>query len=168
MSRWRPPSPASTAIISPAGFQALSAELEQLWRVERPQVTAIVSAAAANGDRSENGDYIYGKRRLAEIDRRVRYLRKRLKEVKIVDQFPTDQTRAYFGASVRLADECQKEISVVLLGPDEIDTKAGKISIDSPLARAILGKKSGDEVQVSTPQGNRRWELLDVYYSSAG
>mgnify|MGYP001089020726 CR=1 FL=1 len=166
MSRWRPPQPASTAVISPAGFAALEAELHQLWKVERPQVTAVVSAAAKNGDRSENGDYIYGKRRLGEIDRRVRYLQKRLKHLQIVEQKPANKQKVYFGAKVKLEDQDGELLSVVIVGPDEIDTEKKHISIDSPLARALLGKSVDDEIKFESPTGTKIHCILDINYGS--
>lgn len=168
MTRWRPPQPGSTPIISAAGHLNLKQELDQLWRVERPQVTAVVQAAAANGDRSENGDYIYGKRRLAEIDRRVRYLRRRLDGIKVVEGPPEDKSRIYFGARVVLADESEKTLCIQIMGPDEIDTRLGHISIDSPMARALLGKSCGDEVQVTTPTGNAVWWVEKIDYQPLG
>ncbi len=166
MSRWRPPSPNSTAVISPSGFAALEAELDQLWKVERPQVTAVVSAAAKNGDRSENGDYIYGKRRLAEIDRRVRYLQKRIKHLSVIDQKPADQSKIYFGACVELEDEDGSTLTVTIVGPDEIDTEKKHISIDAPLARALLGKSADDEVRFESPTGIRFHRILSIEYKA--
>ena len=165
MSRWRPASPASTAVISPMGFANLEAELHQLWKVERPQVTAVVSAAAKNGDRSENGDYIYGKRRLGEIDRRVRYLQKRLKHLEIIDQKPADQNKIYFGARVELEDLEGQLLEIVIVGPDEIDTEEKHISIDSPLARALLGKGVDDEIKFESPTGPKTHYILNIEYS---
>lgn len=164
MSRWRPAAEKSTAIISRAGFDRLKAELDHLWRVERPEVTAVVTAAAKNGDRSENGDYIYGKRRLGEIDRRVRYLRRRLDEFKIVEQPPSDPSRIFFGALVTLTNDQNQNLRVRIVGPDEIDPSKQHISIDSPLARAILGKAQGDEARFDIPGGQGYWVIESVSY----
>jgi len=167
MGRWRPPSPASTAVISPAGFAALEAELHQLWRVERPKVTAVVSAAAKNGDRSENGDYIYGKRRLGEIDRRIRYLQKRIKHLEIVDQKPNDTSRIYFGAEVELENPDGELLSVTIVGPDEINPEIKHISIDSPLARALLGRSVDDEIKFESPTGIQIQYVVSINYQDA-
>lgn len=164
MSRWRPPSPASTAVISQAGFAALEAELHQLWKVERPQVTAIVSAAAKNGDRSENGDYIYGKRRLGEIDRRVRYLQKRIKHLQIINQKPANPEKIYFGAQIELEDPAGEILQVTIVGPDEINPEIKHISIDSPLARALLGKSVDDEIKFESPSGTKIQYVLSIDY----
>lgn len=164
MSRWRPPSPASTAVISPTGFATLEAELHQLWKVERPQVTAVVSAAAKNGDRSENGDYIYGKRRLYEIDRRVRYLQKRLKHLQVIDQKPANPEKIYFGAQVELEDADGEILKVTIVGPDELAPEKKHISIDSPLARALLGKSVDDEVKFESPSGKKIQYVLSINY----
>ena len=166
MSRWRPPPPKSTAVISPKGYANLEAELHHLWKVERPQVTAVVSAAAKNGDRSENGDYIYGKRRLAEIDRRVRYLQKRLKHLEIVDRAPSDQTKVYFGAKVILENDDEQSMEVFIVGPDEINPELKHISIDSPLARALLGKSVEDEIKFESPAGIQIQYIVDISYSN--
>ncbi len=164
MGRWRPPQPGSTPVISAAGLQQLKQELDQLWRHERPQVTAVVQAAVKNGDRSENGDYIYGKRRLGEIDRRVRYLRKRLDSLKVVDSAPEDRSRIYFGARVTLTNRANEQIQVQVMGPDEIDTQQQRISIDSPMARALLGKQVDEEVCVVTPSGENHWLIREIHY----
>jgi len=153
-----------SAYITPEGAARLRAELEQLWRVERPQVTAAVHEAAKNGDRSENGDYIYGKRRLREIDRRVRFLGKRLDELKIVDELPADRARVFFGARVTLEDDEGELHRYRIVGPDEFDVAAGSISMDSPLARALLGKRLDDEVEVRTPGGLREYLVTAIDY----
>lgn len=166
MSRWRPPAVRSSPYITVQGEQALRAELLQLWKIERPQVTAAVHEAAKNGDRSENGDYIYGKRRLREIDSRVRYLQKRLDEVQIVDSAPADTGRVHFGACVALEDDQGNTVHYRLVGADEFDLSQGRLSIDSPLARALIGKRVDDEIHVPTPEGTRLWYLLDIRYDS--
>ena len=141
----------STAVITAAGFARLEAELDHLWRVERRAVVQAVADAAALGDRSENAEYIYGKKRLREIDRRIRYLGKRLKDLRVVRERPSDTGRVYFGARVELEyDDGQHQV-VQLLGPDEIDPASGRISIDAPLSRALLGKALDDEIQVRVP-----------------
>ncbi|HJX17036.1 MAG TPA: transcription elongation factor GreB [Acidiferrobacterales bacterium] len=151
MGRQRLPQPASSNYITPEGMQQLRDELNHLWRVERPSVTQAVSEAAAQGDRSENAEYIYGKKRLREIDRRVRYLQKRIPDLQVVDRPPDDPTRIFFGAWIKLEDEAGKLVCYRIVGPDEFDPAKGWISIDSPLARALLKKTAGDEVRVTLP-----------------
>lgn len=143
----------------------MRAELHQLWKVERPVVTATVQAAAANGDRSENGDYIYGKKRLREIDSRVRFLRKRLDELNIVAEPPSDRNKVYFGAWVTLENEAGDETRWRIVGPDEFDVRAGKLSCDSPLGRALLGKPLDAEIEVNSPSGLQTWWIVDVRYT---
>jgi len=168
MGRQRLPQAPSSKLITPEGLQKLRAELHTLWRVERPKVTQAVSEAAALGDRSENAEYIYGKKRLREIDRRVRYLQKRIPDLKVIDRPPDDPNRVYFGATVQLEDEDGVEHSYRLVGPDEFDTTLGWISIDSPLARALLKKTVDDEVLVQLPGGQRRYSVVGIHYRSAG
>jgi len=167
MGRQRLPQAASSKLITPDGLKALRAELDQLWRVERPKVTQAVSEAAALGDRSENAEYIYGKKRLREIDRRVRYLQKRIPDLQVIDQPPDDPARVYFGAVVELEDEQGGEHRYRIVGPDEFDPARGWISIDAPLARALLGKRVDDEVQVLLPAGKTRYWILAVHYPAA-
>ena len=155
MSRWRPPRPKGSAYITPAGARRLRKELTHLWKVERPKVTDAVHEAAKNGDRSENGDYIYGKKRLREIDRRVRFLTKRLEGITVVDRLPDDRERIFFGAWVTLEDDEGNEYRYQLVGPDEFDLKQGYLSIDAPLARKLLGKRVDDEVWLDTPEKGR-------------
>lgn len=164
MSRYRPPRKAGTALITPEGEAKLRAELHELWHVKRPKITQSVSEAAAQGDRSENAEYTYGKKMLREIDSRVRFLTKRLEALKVVDQPPTDQTKIYFAAWVSLEDEQGIEMRCRIVGPDELDLKKNYISIDSPLARALLGKTLDAEVIVQTPTGIKRWYILDITY----
>jgi len=164
MSRYRPPSRASTALITAQGHARLSAELQQLWQVERPEVVRAVSEAAALGDRSENAGYIYGKKRLREIDRRVRFLRKRLEQLQIVTQTPADTGKVYFGAWIELEDEAGETSRFRIVGSDELDLRQGCISIDSPLARALLGKTLDDEVRVQTPEGEKYFYLTAIEY----
>lgn len=166
MGRNRLPRAPSSAYITPEGAQRLRSELDFLWRVKRPRVTDAVAEAAALGDRSENAEYIYGKKQLREIDRRVRYLRKRLEHLVVVDEAPDDRSRIYFGAWVRLEDEQGASSDYRIVGPDEFDTGKGLISVDSPLARALLGKMAGDEVTVKLPQGECIYYVLAVQYES--
>ncbi len=168
MPRNRLPRPKSSAYITPDGARRLRAELDQLWRVKRPQVTQAVSEAAALGDRSENAEYIYGKKQLREIDRRVRYLKKRLEELVVVDRPPADPRRVYFGARVRLESEAGDEVEYRIVGPDELDTAKGCISIDAPLARALLKKTIDDEVVVQLPAGRTVYTVLDIRYDTGG
>lgn len=166
MGRYRPPQRAGSRYITPEGMAALRAELHQLWKIERPQVTAVVHEAAKNGDRSENGDYIYGKRRLAEIDRRVRFLGKRIDQVEVVDQIPADRNRVFFGAWVTVEDEDGKAQTYRIVGPDEFDLKANKLSMDSPLARALLGKAVDSDIVFNSPAGERELYIAAVSYEA--
>lgn len=166
MSRYRPPQKPGAKYITAEGERTLKAELHQLWKVERPQVTQSVSEAAAMGDRSENADYIYGKRRLREIDRRVRYLSKRLDEVTVVSQAPDDTSRIFFGAWVTVEDEDGNSNRYRLVGPDEIDPKRGYISIDSPMAKALLGKRVDTDIFISTPTGRKEFYIEAIEYES--
>lgn len=166
MGRYRKPMPRGSRYITVEGEQKLREEWHQLWKVERPIVTAAVSEAAKQGDRSENGDYIYGKRRLAEIDRRVRYLNKRLDEMEVVDRLPADCSRAYFGAWVTVVDELDVEQTLRIVGPDEFDISAGLLSMDSPLAKALLGKSIGDEVNVDLADGRKIYCILELKYNA--
>ena len=168
MSRYRPPQRKGSAYITAEGMAALRAELHQLWKVERPQVTAVVHEAAKNGDRSENGDYIYGKRRLREIDRRVRYLSKRIDEIEVVEELPADQDRVYFGAWVTVEDEDGGQQTYRIVGPDEFDLAQRKLSMDSPLARALLGKRVEDDIVFMSPAGERELYIAAVSYSGLG
>jgi len=164
MGRNRLPRPKSSVYITPDGAEQLRAELDLLWRQERPKVTQAVSEAAAQGDRSENAEYIYGKKRLREIDARIRYLQKRLDDIQIVDRPPDDPARIFFGAWVRLEDDDGRESVYRIVGADEFDPAKGWISIDSPLARALLKKTVDDEVSVELPGGRRNLVVLAVSY----
>ena len=164
MGRYRPPRKRGSRYITPEGEKALREELHQLWKVERPQVTSAVHEAAKNGDRSENGDYIYGKRRLREIDSRVRFLNKRLDELEVVDRAPDDPSRIFFGAAVILEDEDGEEQHWRIVGPDEFDLSAGKLSMDSPMARSLIGKRVDDEVVVQSPSGEKTYYVLEIAY----
>lgn len=156
--------PRPSKYITPAGAKKLRTELEQLWTVERPRVTQEVADAAAQGDRSENAEYIYGKRRLREIDRRVRFLSKRLDEVAIVSEAPSDPKRVFFGAHVTLEDEDGEQRTYRIVGADESSVDKGWISIDSPVARALIGKRCDDIVVVRAPRGDVEYTVLDVRY----
>ena len=150
--------------ITREGWEELDLELKFLWKEERPRVTKAVSEAAALGDRSENAEYIYGKKRLREIDRRLRFLMKRLDELKIVYPSPQQEGKVYFGAWVTLINEEDEEFCYRLVGPDEFDVKKGFISIDSPMARALLGKQIDDEVMVKIPEGEKLYEIIGIRY----
>ena len=160
MSRWRPPGKTVSKYITPEGELKLTEELEHLWKVERPLVTARVAEAAAQGDRSENAEYIYGKKRLREIDSRIRFLQKRLDGITVVNSIPDDQDIIYFGAFVTVEDEEGEEVEYRIVGPDEFNVAEGKLSMDSPLGKAMLGKQEDDEIRISTPKG------VKVYYVS--
>lgn len=166
MGRYRPPRRRGSAYITPEGEQALRAELHQLWKVERPVVTQTVHEAAKNGDRSENGDYIYGKRRLREIDSRVRFLNKRLDELQVVARTPDDTDKVFFGAWVTLEDDDGDEQTWRIVGPDEFDLGAGKLSMDSPMARSLLGRRLDDEITVRSPTGERRFLITEIRYTA--
>jgi len=165
MGRNRLPQPKGSAYITPEGAARLREELDHLWRVKRPQVTQSVSEAAAQGDRSENAEYIYGKKQLREIDRRIRFLQKRLDALVIVDRAPTDTARIFFGAWVRLETDRGETVEYRIVGPDEFDLEKGLISIDSPLARALLKKTTDDEVTLALPRGQTLYTVLEVRYS---
>ncbi|HUS68879.1 MAG TPA: transcription elongation factor GreB [Kofleriaceae bacterium] len=161
-TRDRTPRAPQSGYITPEGAARLRDELTALWTVERPKVTQEVADAAAQGDRSENAEYIYGKRRLREIDRRIRFLGKRLDEVAVVEPTARPDGRAYFGAWVTVEDDAGTEASYRLVGPDEADAKQGLVSIDSPVGRALLGRKEGDEVVVATPKGAITLTVVEV------
>ena len=150
--------------ITPEGFAKLQQELDFLWRVERPKVTTAVSIAAALGDRSENADYIYGKKRLREIDRRVRFLQKRLDDLKVVREQPQDRERVFFGAWVTLEDEDGEPLRYRVVGPDEFDAERGSISMDSPMGRSLLGRSLDDEVTVRRPRGDAVYTIVALDY----
>ena len=167
MSRWRPPPEKSTALITRAGHERLKAELDELWRVRRPEVVKALAAAAAEGDRSENAEYTYRKKQLGEIDRRVRYLSKRIPALKVVEGRPADPESVFFGARVELerVDDGQP-LHYRIVGPDETDAGLGHISIDSPLARALLKRRIDDEVAVELPAGPARFAIVDIRYDA--
>jgi transcription elongation factor GreB len=168
VSRWRPPAEGSTAIITRAGFERLRAELNELWKQRRPEVVKALAAAAAEGDRSENAEYTYRKKQLGEIDRRVRYLSKRLESLRVVDAPPSDRDAVFFGAHVEVEDVASGALSRYrIVGPDETDAKQGWISIDSPLARAMLKKRVDDEFEAALPGGTARFAIVDVSYDAS-
>jgi transcription elongation factor GreB len=154
-----------TDYITPAGYRRLREEYEQLFGVERPKIVEVVSWAAANGDRSENGDYIYGRQRLREIDRRINWLSRRMASAKVTDpsQQP-DQSRAWFGATLTLADEEDVERVITLVGEAEADAGSGRVSWNSPIARAFRGAAVGDIRMVSLPTGEKEYEVLAISY----
>jgi len=165
MGRYRPPAPKSSPYITRDGHRALQEELKDLW-LRRADVTRALTAAAAEGDRSENAEYIYRKKELREIDRRLRYLQKRLPELKVVASPPTRRELIYFGAWVSLQDDNDRERVYRIVGADEFDTRRGWISMDSPLARALMKKTVDDEVLVETPGGARRYLVVGVNYDT--
>ena len=162
MSRWRPPSPRSTPIITPEGYAGLERELKELW-AKRRIVNDALAAAAAEGDRSENAEYIYRKKEQAGIDRRIRYLQKRMPDLQVVSQVG-DKSRVFFSAYVEVECEDGKLITYRIMGPDEADTKAGDISIDSPLAKALLKKEVDDEVIVSIADRKVTYFINSISY----
>jgi transcription elongation factor GreB len=164
VSRFRKTEPPGSKYATAEGARRLRDELDHLWKVLRPQVTRAVQEAAAQGDRSENAEYIYGKRQLREIDRRVRFLRKRLEGLVVVDRPPDDQSRVFFGAWVRLEDEHGDETEFRIVGPDEIEPARRYVSMDSPLARALMGKRRDDEIRIDVPGGNKVYVIVDVRY----
>jgi transcription elongation factor GreB len=168
VSRYRPPTPPASKYITPEGAKRLRDELQELWHVERPRVTSTVAEAAAQGDRSENAEYTYGKKRLHEIDRRVRFLRKRLEGMTIVDleseRGRRDPARIYFGAWVQLDNHAGEVRWYRLVGPDEFDMASDYISMDSPLGRGLLGKRLDDEVRVALPAGAHTFTVISISY----
>jgi transcription elongation factor GreB len=165
MSRWRPPSPASTAIITRAGFERLKAEIDHLWHTLRPEVVKALAAAAAEGDRSENAEYTYRKKQLGEIDRRVRYLSKRIPALKVAEGAPSDRDTVFFGAQIELENiDSGETVHYRIVGPDETDAKLGWISVDSPLARAVMKKRVDDEFSAELPGGPTAFAVVAVRY----
>ena len=168
MTRYRRPDRPGSRYATAEGARRLQEELDYLWRVHRPQVTRAVQEAAAQGDRSENAEYIYGKKQLREIDRRVRFLRKRLDGLVVVRRPPDDRSRVFFGAWVTIADDEGHESEMRIVGPDEIDPARRYISMDSPLARALLGRRRDDEVTVEVPGGRRTYAVVGIRYEEEG
>lgn len=151
--------------MTPAGYARLDAEFNQLWKVERPKLVETIAWAASNGDRSENGDYIYGKKRLREVDRRIRFLSKRLEHAEVVDPATREDTdQVFFGATVTVADTDGSEATYSLVGVDEADAGRGRIAWIAPMARALLKAREGDTVVVQTPEGRREVEIVEVRY----
>lgn len=165
MGRWRPKGKPASKYITPEGYRRLNEELQRLWKEERPPITQSVQEAAAQGDRSENAEYIYGKKQLREIDRRVRFLSKRLDGMTVVERAPEDTSKVFFGAWVEVEDDDGKVECFRLVGPDEADGSRGEISVDAPLARALLGKRVDDEAWVRTPNGERCLYVNRIWYS---
>jgi len=166
MSRYRPPSAPSTALITREGFERLREELNFLWKEKRPEVVRALAAAAAEGDRSENAEYTYRKKQLGEIDRRVRYLSKRLEVLKVIENAPSDPQAIFFGAWFEIEHaETGESLRYRIVGPDETDAKLGWISIDSPLARAALKKRVDNEFEAQLPGGLTKFYVLRVQYS---
>lgn len=166
MGRYRAPRAPVSKHITPEGRQRLQDEFDQLWHVKRPQVTQAVSEAAAQGDRSENAEYIYGKKQLREIDSRLRFLTKRLESVVVVDRLPADLERVFFGAWVTLENEQGESHEYRIVGPDEFDMHPAYISMDSPTAKALIKKTVGDEVKVQAPSGPVYYEVIAVRYEA--
>ena len=165
MGRWRPPAERSTALITRAGHDRLKAELDDLWRVRRPEVVKALAAAAAEGDRSENAEYTYRKKQLGEIDRRVRYLSKRVPALRVIDEAPADRDAVFFGAWVELERIDSGESSRYrIVGPDETDARLGWVSIDAPLARAMLKKRVDDEFDAVLPGGIVHYAIIEIRY----
>jgi transcription elongation factor GreB len=165
MGRYRPPQPPASKYITPEGKQKLSEELDFLWHKRRPLVTKALSAAAAEGDRSENAEYIYRKKELREIDARVRHLRKRLDGMTVVDHPPSDPNKIFFGAWVQLVDGDNKEVVYRIVGPDEFDPKLGYISMDSPMGKVLLGKTLDDEFRLTLPESEAFYSILAISYA---
>jgi transcription elongation factor GreB len=165
MSRWRPPAEKSTALITREGHDRLKAELDTLWREKRPEVVKALAAAAAEGDRSENAEYTYRKKQLGEIDSRVRYLSKRLEALRVVDAAPSDRDAVFFGAEVTVENIGNGELALYrIVGPDETDAQRGWISIDAPLARAMLKKRLDDEFDAVLPTGIAHFAITGIRY----
>jgi len=164
MSRWRPPAEKSSPYITAHGAAALRQELTELWQLRRRDVVPALSAAAAEGDRSENAEYIYRKKQLREIDRKIRYLAKRLDCVTIIDRAPPQRDTVYFGAQVQLQDGQGAVLNYRIVGADETSAPAHHISIDSPLARALLGRSAGDHVRAALPGGVAEYDIIAIDY----
>lgn len=167
MGRWRPPLEKSTALITREGHARLKSELDDLWRTKRPEVVKALAAAAAEGDRSENAEYTYRKKQLGEIDRRVRYLSKRLEALRVIETTPSDPGAVFFGARVIVENLGNGEmLRYRIVGPDETDAKLGYISVDSPLARAMLKKRIDDEFEATLPGRIVRYAIIEVSYDN--
>jgi transcription elongation factor GreB len=166
MGRWRPPPEKSSPYITAEGAAAMKAQLADLWSLRRKDVVPALSAAAAEGDRSENAEYIYRKKQLGEIDRKIRYLSKRLDIMKVVDQAPTNREKVYFGAWVELEDEQGERHHYRIVGADETTAAKGYISVDSPMAKALIGRQLGDTVKLQLPGGSTEVEIIELTYAS--
>jgi len=164
MGRWRPVEKPGSPYITQQGASRLRAELQDLWRVQRPEVVKALAAAAAEGDRSENAEYTYRKKQLGGIDRRIRYLSKRVDIMKVVDQAPADASIIRFGAFVTLESSIEGMVEYRIVGVDETDASKGYISIDSPVAKALLGKGAGDCIEVELPENVTAFEVISVRY----
>ncbi len=164
MSRWRPPQPKPSAYITPEGYNALESEQQELWQ-RRTLVTRALTAAAAEGDRSENAEYIYRKKELRSIDSRIAYLQRRMPDLKIVSTV-SDNSRIYFGAWVRLEDGNEKQVSYRIVGSDELNNGQDYISVDSPLARALLGKSSDEEISLQLGSEKQNYYIVSIHYES--
>jgi transcription elongation factor GreB len=160
--RTRPDSSKKPGYITAGGYRRLQEEADYLWNSKRPEVTTALAAAAAEGDRSENAEYIYRKRQLAEIDRRLRFLGNRLEALKVVSEKPKDDGRVYFGSRITLENENGDHVCYRIVGPDEWDSKRGEISSESPLAKALLGKQAGDDVEVHLPGGRACFLIITI------
>ncbi len=167
MARYRTAQKPGSQYITPEGAARLKNELDHLWRVKRPEITRRVAAAAAEGDRSENAEYIYGKKQLGEIDRRIRFLRKRLDGIRVVSETPTDTDRVFFGAWFELRSAAGDRHRYRLVGPDEFDFQRDYISMDSPLGRAVMGKRIEEEFTVQLPRGEMHYCVLSVSYEAS-
>lgn len=163
MGRYRPPQPKASPYITADGYEKLDNELKALWK-RRALVVKILAEAAAEGDRSENAEYIYRKKELREIDYRIRYLQKRLPDLKVVNTQPSNPQQVFFAAWVTLEDDQGEEKTYRIVGPDEFDPKKGWISMDSPVAKALLKKHVEDEVKVETPNGTENYYISNIYY----
>jgi transcription elongation factor GreB len=164
MSRYRVPQKPGSKYITPEGKKRLTDEFEFLWREKRPAVTAALAAAAAEGDRSENAEYIYRKKQLREIDARIHHLKNRLEHIVVVDTVPDDESRVFFGAWIRLEDEDGNVSEYRIVGPDEFDAAENLISMDAPMAKALMKKAEGDEVMVKRPKGDAVFTIVAVQY----
>jgi transcription elongation factor GreB len=163
VSRYRPPAAPKSPYITPEGKRTLLTEQKALW-LRRREVVAALSAAAAEGDRSENAEYIYRKKELREIDGRIRYLQKRLPDLNVVAQKPASSEQVYFGATVTLEDEAEVSVTYRIVGPDEFDQAEHYISVDSPLAKSLLKREQGDLVEVEVPQGRLVYTIVNIAY----
>lgn len=164
MGRWRPPQKPGSPYITAEGASRLREEVQYLWRRLRPEVVKAITAAAAEGDRSENAEYIYRKKQLGEIDRRIRYLSKRIDIMQIIDRAPADTSVVRFGARITLNSSSEGKVDYRIVGVDETDAQKGFISIDSPVARALLGKSIGDMIEVELPECMVSFEVITVHY----